>query len=80
MGNEEMLSKVTAVLDEIRPYLQADGGDMELVELTDDNIVRVRLQGACAGCPGAMFTLKLGVERKLKEAIPEIAAVEAVPM
>ncbi len=54
MSNEETVTKVKATLEELRPYLQMDGGDMEFVELTEDNIVKIRLQGACAGCPGAM--------------------------
>lgn len=79
MSNEETISKVKDTLEELRPYLQMDGGDMEFVELTDDNIVKIRLQGACAGCPGAMYTLKLGIEKKVKEMVPEIESVEAVP-
>jgi Fe-S cluster biogenesis protein NfuA len=79
MSNEETISKVKDTLEELRPYLQADGGDMEFVEITDDNIVKIRLQGACAGCPGAMYTLKLGIEKKVKELVPEIHSVEAVP-
>lgn len=73
-----MNEKVQAVIDEIRPNLQADGGDIELVEVTADNIVRVRLRGACSGCPGAAMTLKMGVERLLKKRIPEIKGVENV--
>ncbi len=79
MSNEETISKVKDTLEELRPYLQMDGGDMEFVELTDDNIVKIRLQGACAGCPGATYTLKLGIEKKVKEVVPEIQSVEAVP-
>lgn len=79
MSNEETITKVKETLEELRPYLQMDGGDMEFVELTDDNIVKIRLQGACAGCPGATYTLKLGIERKVKEMVPEIESVEAVP-
>lgn len=78
--NLELETKVKGVLDTLRPYLQMDGGDLEFVELTEEKVVRVRLKGACAGCPGAMYTLKLGVERKVKEACPEIAGVEAAPM
>jgi len=68
--------RVQKALDKIRPSLQADGGDVELVEVTDDGIVRVRLQGHCAGCPMSMMTLKNGIERILKEEIPEVKAVE----
>jgi len=80
MVQDEVLTKVKQTIEDLRQYLQMDGGDMEFVEMTDDNVVRIRLQGACAGCPGAIFTLKIGVERKLKEVVPEIAAVEAIPM
>jgi len=70
--------KVQEALDVIRPQLQADGGDIELIDVSDDGVVKVRLVGACAGCPGAQMTLQLGVERAIKERIPEIKAVEAV--
>ena len=73
-----MKEKVEKVIEGIRGYLQADGGDIELVGITEDNIVQVRLKGACSGCPGAAMTLKMGVERVLKENIPEIKSVEAV--
>ena len=73
-----MEEKIKDALGQIRPILQRDGGDIEFVELTDDNIVKVRLQGHCAGCPGARMTLKGIVERVLKESYPEIAGVEAV--
>ena len=72
-----MKDKVQAALEEVRPYLQADGGDVELVDVVD-GVVKVRLQGACAGCPGATMTLKMGVERILKEKIPEVKSVEAI--
>jgi Fe-S cluster biogenesis protein NfuA len=58
--------------------LQADGGDIEFVGVTDDNVVRVRLRGACAGCPGAVMTLKMGVERIIKERVPSVKSVENV--
>ncbi|MFP4415717.1 MAG: NifU family protein [Chitinispirillaceae bacterium] len=73
-----MKEKVQAVINEIRPNLQADGGDIELVDITSDNVVHVRLQGACRGCPGAAMTLKMGVERILKQRIPEVSGVESV--
>lgn len=73
-----MEDKIKDALDQIRPFLQRDGGDIEFVEYTDDNIVKVRLQGHCAGCPGARMTLRGIVERVLKESYPEIAGVEAV--
>lgn len=71
-------TKVEEVINEIRPMLQADGGDIELVEVREDNIVKVKLKGACAGCPGARMTLQMGVERRMKEVIPEVEGVEAV--
>ncbi len=74
-----MRDKVEQALSEIRPMLQADGGDIELVEVRDDGQVHVKLQGACAGCPGAAMTLKMGVERILKERVPEVTEVIAVP-
>ncbi len=74
-----MEDKVKAVLETLRPYLQMDGGDLEFVELTDEKVVKVKLKGACAGCPGATYTLKMGIERKIMEEIPDITAVEAVP-
>ncbi len=73
-----MKEKVAAVIDEIRPNLQADGGDISLVEVTDDGVVKVQLQGACRGCPGAAMTLKNGVERLLKQRVPEVVRVESV--
>jgi Fe-S cluster biogenesis protein NfuA len=71
-----MKEKVQAALDKVRPSLQADGGDVELVEITDDGIVRVQLQGACKGCPMSQMTLRDGIEKFLKKEIPEIQAVE----
>ncbi|MFY9120369.1 MAG: NifU family protein [Syntrophomonadaceae bacterium] len=73
-----MREKVKAILDDVRPALQADGGDVELVEVDDQGIVKVRLQGACSGCPMASMTLKNGIERALKEAIPQVKEVVAV--
>lgn len=74
-----MKEKVQAVLNEIRPALQADGGDCQLVEVTDDGVVKLRLTGACAGCPMSQMTLKMGIEQHLKEKIPEVQCVESVP-
>ena len=73
-----MREKIEAALGKIRPSLQADGGDVELVEVTDGGIVRVRLTGACKGCPMSQMTLKSGVERILKQEVPGVKAVEAV--
>lgn len=68
---------VEVVLDELRPYLMADGGNVELVEL-DGPVVKLRLQGACGSCPSSTMTLRMGIERRLREFIPEIAEVEQV--
>jgi Fe-S cluster biogenesis protein NfuA len=70
-----MKEKVLEVINEIRPNLQADGGDIDLVDVTEDGIVKVKLRGACSGCPGAAMTLKMGVERILKERIPEVTGI-----
>lgn len=71
--------RVQRVLERIRPAVQSDGGDLELVEVTDDGIVRIRLHGACVGCPSSTMTLHQGVERNVREKVPEIVAVEQVP-
>jgi Fe-S cluster biogenesis protein NfuA len=73
-----MKEKVQTVIDEIRPQLQADGGDIELIDVTPEGVVRVRLQGACSGCPGAAMTLKAVVESLLKRRVPEVTGVERV--
>lgn len=73
-----MREKVQAVIDEIRPRLQADGGDIELVDIEEGGIVKVRLKGACVGCPGAQMTLQFGVQRLLQARIPEVTQVVAV--
>ena len=70
--------KVEEVLEQIKPSLQADGGDVELIEVTEDGIVKVELQGACAGCPMSQLTLKNGIEKKMKEEIPEVKEVQSV--
>jgi Fe-S cluster biogenesis protein NfuA len=70
--------KVQAIIDAIRPNLQSHGGDVELVATENDKIVKVRLQGACAGCPGAQMTLKMGIERLLKEKVPQVEEVVSV--
>jgi Fe-S cluster biogenesis protein NfuA len=71
------LENVERALDELRPYLMADGGNVEVVEI-DGPIVKVRLQGACGSCPSSTMTLKMGIERKLREAIPEVNEVVQV--
>lgn len=74
----ELTNKVKNIIEQIRPYLQQDGGDIRFVEITDDNIVNVELQGACGSCPYSTMTLKNGVEAAVKKALPEIKSVEAV--
>ena len=71
-----MLEKVKEALNKIRPMLKADGGDVELVDV-EDGVVKVRLQGACAGCPMSMMTLKNGIEKMLKEEVPGVTSVES---
>ena len=73
-----MKEKVEAALGKIRPALQADGGDVELVEVTEDGIVKVRLKGACQGCPMSQITLKAGIETVIKKEVPEVKEVVAV--
>lgn len=73
-----MQEKVQEILEKIRPQLQADGGDVELVGVTEDSVVQVRLQGACAGCPMSQMTLKNGIEQALKKEVPEVKSVESV--
>jgi len=70
-------NEVRQAIDEIRPMLQADGGDVTLVEITEDGVVRVELQGACRGCPMSEMTIKNGIERFLKEKIDGVTSVEA---
>ena len=73
-----MENEVRQALDEIRPMLQADGGDVELVSVSEDGVVRVQLQGACQGCPMSTMTIKNGIERLLKEKVAGVTAVESV--
>ena len=70
--------KVRAALDQVRPSLQADGGDVEYVSMTDDGVVSVKLTGACGGCPMAEMTLKMGIEKFLKKEVPEIKEVVGI--
>jgi Fe-S cluster biogenesis protein NfuA len=73
-----MKEKVKEIIDKIRPSLQADGGDVELVDVTEDGVVKVRLLGACKGCPMSQMTLKMGIEGYLKKLVPEVQRVESV--
>jgi Fe-S cluster biogenesis protein NfuA len=75
----ELLGRIAAVLDEVRPALAADGGDVELVGIDDDRIVQVRLLGACQGCSASTYTVTMGIESVLKDRVPEVRFVEAVP-
>ena len=72
-----MQEKVEKALVKVRSFLQADGGDVELIEVSDEGVVKVKLTGACAGCPMASMTLKTGIERILKEEVPQVKRVEA---
>jgi Fe-S cluster biogenesis protein NfuA len=73
-----MREEVQAALDTVRPQLQADGGDAEIVEITEDGVVKLRLKGACGGCPMSQMTLKMGIERILKQQVPAVKSVESV--
>jgi len=73
-----MREEVQAALDIVRPQLQADGGDAEIVDISEDGVVRLKLTGACGGCPMSQMTLKMGIERLLKEKVPSVKSVEAV--
>ena len=73
--DRELLSKIEGALDEIRPYLEADEGDIKLIEVTDDMVVKVKLMGACSSCNVSMMTMKSGVEQAIKRAVPEIIEV-----
>ena len=78
MVSKEIEDKIKDVLEQLRPYLQADGGDLALAEITDDMVVKVKLVGACGSCPMRTMTLKAGVENTLKRQVPEVRSVEAV--
>lgn len=77
---EEIVTKVNTAIDVIRPYLQNDGGDISLVEITEDLTVKVKLHGACGSCPYSLMTLKNGVEQAIRRDVPEIKEVVAVNM
>jgi Fe-S cluster biogenesis protein NfuA len=78
VNQSELEKKVLNVLEQIRPYLQADGGDIKFVGMTEDNVVNVELTGACGSCPYSIITLKNGVETAIKKAIPAVKSVEAI--
>jgi Fe-S cluster biogenesis protein NfuA len=75
---QELLDKVNGAIEQLRPFLHADGGDMELVEITAEKVVKVRLKGACSDCSMSMMTLKAGLEDAVRKIAPEIQGVEAV--
>ena len=76
--NTDIISRIEEALAQIRPFLEADGGNVSLVELTENNIVKLELQGACRSCSMSMMTLKAGIEETIKRAVPEIISVEAI--
>ncbi len=76
---ESLFERVERVLGRIRPAVQSDGGDLELVEVTHEGVARIRLHGACVGCPSSTMTLQMGIERNIREKVPEVTAVEQVP-
>ena len=76
--NNHLETKIKLALESIRPYLQTDGGDITFIELTDDNVVKVKLLGACNSCPMSIQTLKLGVEKAVQNVVPEVKEVIAV--
>jgi Fe-S cluster biogenesis protein NfuA len=78
MINTELLSRIEASLDTMRPYLVDDGGNVEVVDVTDDMVVRLRLVGACKTCPQSFMTMKAGIETAVKQAVPEIKSVIAI--
>jgi len=76
--NASVHDQVVAIINRIRPAIQDDGGDVELVDITDDGVVKIRLHGACIGCPSSQMTLQMGIEKNLRERVPEVSAVEQV--
>ncbi len=76
--SQTLFQRVEQVIERIRPAVQSDGGDLELVNVTDEGVVQVRLHGACIGCPSSSMTLHMGIERNVREKIPEITGVEQV--
>lgn len=75
---EPLFDRVEQIINRIRPAVQSDGGDLELVEVTDQGVVKIRLHGACVGCPSSSMTLHMGIERNVREKVPEVTAVEQV--
>ena len=73
-----LYQRVESVINRIRPAVQSDGGDLELVDVSDTGVVKIRLHGACVGCPSSTMTLKMGIERNVRERVPEVVSVEQV--
>lgn len=80
MKHTELSTRIEAAIEKIRPFLEADGGNIELVEVTPDNVARVRLLGACSSCSMSLMTLKAGVEETIRKEVPEITSVVAIGM
>jgi Fe-S cluster biogenesis protein NfuA len=78
LRKKNLLQKITSAIETVRPYLKADGGDVELIDVTDDLVVKVRLTGACDGCPFSMMTLRAGIEQAVRRNVPEIKELLAV--
>ncbi len=78
LNKEELTVKINDALEQLRPYLNEDGGDMELIGITDEGVAQVKLLGACSGCSMSVMTLKAGLEAQVKKVAPEIVAVEAI--
>ena len=78
MNSPEFLAKVEKALDNIRPYLEADGGNVKILEITEEGILKIELLGSCGNCPMSAMTLKAGIEESVKKAVPEIIAIEAI--
>lgn len=77
-ASTEIIQRIEEALNQVRPYLQADGGDVSFVELTPDNVVRIQLLGACKSCSMSMMTMKAGIEESVKRAVPQVIRVEAI--
>jgi Fe-S cluster biogenesis protein NfuA len=78
VSNKDVIAKIEEALNQIRPYLQTDGGDVNFIEITKDNIVKLELLGACKSCSMSMMTLKAGIEETIKRAVPQVKSVEAI--
>lgn len=78
MADKELIDRIESALDNIRPYLEADGGDVKILEVDEHNVVKLELLGSCGSCPMSTMTLKAGVEEAIKRAVPEVTGVEAV--